>query len=54
MANIKINGTQLEKMLHNGLNNLMRHKEEVNKLNVFPVADGDTGTHMSLTLSHGR
>ena len=53
MANIKINGTQLEKMLHNGLNNLMRHKEEVNKLNVFPVADGDTGTNMSLTLSHG-
>jgi len=53
MATIKINGTQLEKMLRNGLNNLLEHKEEVNKLNVFPVADGDTGTNMSLTLSHG-
>ena len=26
------------------------HSEEVNKLNVFPVPDGDTGTNMSLTL----
>ena len=25
-------------------------KEEVNRLNVFPVPDGDTGTNMSLTL----
>ena len=25
--------------------------EEINKLNVFPVPDGDTGTNMSLTLS---
>ena len=25
--------------------------EEINKLNVFPVPDGDTGTNMSLTLN---
>ncbi|MCI6843780.1 MAG: DAK2 domain-containing protein, partial [Coriobacteriaceae bacterium] len=24
--------------------------EDINKLNVFPVPDGDTGTNMSLTL----
>jgi DAK2 domain fusion protein YloV len=29
---------------------LSARKEEVNKLNVFPVPDGDTGTNMSLTL----
>ena len=29
---------------------LTQHKEDVNKLNVFPVPDGDTGTNMSLTL----
>lgn len=29
---------------------LSKHKEDVNKLNVFPVPDGDTGTNMSLTL----
>ncbi|MGN0302594.1 MAG: DAK2 domain-containing protein, partial [Anaerotardibacter sp.] len=26
-------------------------KEEINRLNVFPVPDGDTGTNMSLTLA---
>lgn len=29
---------------------LDERKEEINKLNVFPVPDGDTGTNMSLTL----
>ena len=29
---------------------LTDHKDEVNKLNVFPVPDGDTGTNMSLTM----
>lgn len=29
---------------------LSSRKEEINKLNVFPVPDGDTGTNMSLTL----
>lgn len=31
-------------------NELSARKEEINKLNVFPVPDGDTGTNMSLTL----
>ena len=30
--------------------NLTARKDEVNRLNVFPVPDGDTGTNMSLTL----
>jgi DAK2 domain fusion protein YloV len=29
---------------------LKAHREEVNRLNVFPVPDGDTGTNMSLTM----
>ena len=29
---------------------LSSRKEEINRLNVFPVPDGDTGTNMSLTL----
>lgn len=29
---------------------LNERKEEINRLNVFPVPDGDTGTNMSLTL----
>ena len=30
--------------------NLSSRKDEINRLNVFPVPDGDTGTNMSLTL----
>ncbi len=29
---------------------LSQRKEEINRLNVFPVPDGDTGTNMSLTI----
>ncbi len=34
----------------NASKNLSARKEEINKLNVFPVPDGDTGTNMSLTI----
>lgn len=30
---------------------LAARKDEINRLNVFPVPDGDTGTNMSLTLA---
>lgn len=53
MKNRKIDGIQLEKMLRNGLANLRSHEDEVNKLNVFPVPDGDTGTNMCATLENG-
>ena len=29
---------------------LSARKEEINRLNVFPVPDGDTGTNMTLTI----
>ena len=40
-------------MIKNGLANLQQHEEEANRLNVFPVPDGDTGTNMVLTLGNG-
>ncbi|WP_405340912.1 DAK2 domain-containing protein [Ruminococcus sp.] len=49
----RINGIHLEKMINNGLAYLQQHEEEVNRLNVFPVPDGDTGTNMALTLGNG-
>ena len=48
-----IDGIQLKNMLVNGLNVLSNEEDEINALNVFPVADGDTGTNMRLTLEHG-
>lgn len=53
MSEKRINGFQLEQMLKNGLANLMPREEEINRLNVFPVSDGDTGTNMRMTLEHG-
>lgn len=49
----RINGFQLEQMLKNGLAALQTREEEINRLNVFPVSDGDTGTNMRLTLENG-
>ena len=40
-------------MLKNGLANLQSREDEINRLNVFPVSDGDTGTNMRLTLAGG-
>ena len=53
MAVKRINGTELEQMLRNGLANLRAEEDEINRLNVFPVPDGDTGTNMVKTLEHG-
>lgn len=45
-----INAKLFRHMILSGANNLQNHKELVDKLNVFPVPDGDTGTNMSLTI----
>ena len=47
-----IEGKMLRDMFVSGANNLQNHKELVDKLNVLPVPDGDTGTNMSLTISY--
>ena len=47
-----INGKTLRDMIVSGANNLQNNKDLVDKLNVFPVPDGDTGTNMSLTISY--
>ena len=53
MAVKRINGIVLEQMLRSGLANLQLQEKEINRLNVFPVPDGDTGTNMCMTLAHG-
>ncbi|MBP5312240.1 MAG: DAK2 domain-containing protein [Clostridia bacterium] len=53
MAVYRINGSDFEKMMLGALKNVTEHEAEINELNVFPVPDGDTGTNIMLTLSHG-
>jgi len=45
-----IDGNMLKKMIIAGANELNRHRQAIDALNVFPVPDGDTGTNMSYTL----
>ncbi|WP_026389146.1 DAK2 domain-containing protein [[Acholeplasma] multilocale] len=40
-------------MIQSGVNNLYNNYPHIDKLNVFPVPDGDTGTNMNLTATNG-
>src|SRR5438046_7419031 len=45
-----VDGPLFKQALLGSLNWLAANQEEINRLNVFPVPDGDTGTNMLLTL----
>ncbi len=47
---IILDGALFQRALYGAYKKLNEKKEEVNRLNVFPVPDGDTGTNMSLTM----
>lgn len=49
----RINGYDFQLMVQSALNNIHLAEHRVNSMNVFPVADGDTGTNMRLTLENG-
>ena len=46
-----LDGTRLHRALVAGVNNVLSRQEYLNKINVFPVPDGDTGTNMAFTLT---
>jgi len=45
-----LSGTDLSAALRAGIYRLISCEEVINKINVFPVPDGDTGTNLALTL----
>ena len=45
-----LDGIRLYRVLYAGFQNLLEDQEYLNKINVFPVPDGDTGTNMAFTL----
>ena len=53
MSRQTIDGKIYSKMLEGGAALLALHIQEINDLNVFPVADGDTGTNMARTINGG-
>ena len=46
-----LDGARLHRALVAGANNVLSRQDYLNKINVFPVPDGDTGTNMAFTLN---
>jgi DegV family protein with EDD domain len=47
-----LDGNQIYQAFYSGLLRVRAAQERLNHINVFPVADGDTGTNITATLSH--
>lgn len=45
-----LDGTRLRNAILAGISHLEQYQDYLNKINVFPVPDGDTGTNMFLTM----
>jgi DegV family protein with EDD domain len=45
-----LGGAELSDALRAGIHRVIASEEVINKINVFPVPDGDTGTNLALTL----
>ncbi len=45
-----LDGSALRAWAHTAVGDLITHIDEINRLNVFPVADSDTGTNMLFTM----
>ncbi len=50
MKSSRIDGDDLRNWFRFGLKEVMGHRHYLNEINVFPVADGDTGTNLTVTL----
>ncbi|CQD11704.1 dihydroxyacetone kinase [Mycolicibacterium conceptionense] len=50
MSARRLDGPALRAWAHTAVDDLISHTDEINRLNVFPVADADTGTNMLFTM----
>ncbi len=46
----RLDASALLDWAHTAVGDLIAHADEINRLNVFPVADADTGTNMLFTM----
>lgn len=46
----RLDGPALRDWAHTVVSDLITHIDEINRLNVFPVADSDTGANMLFTM----
>ena len=50
MPDRRLDAAALHDWAHTAVGDLLRHADEINRLNVFPVADSDTGANMLFTM----
>ena len=50
MPDRRLDASALRDWAHTAVGDLLRHADEINLLNVFPVADADTGANMLFTM----
>src|ERR1700742_1937680 len=50
MSARRLDASALRDWAHMAVGDLISHTDEINRLNVFPVADSDTGTNMLFTM----
>jgi uncharacterized protein len=50
MSDRRLDASALRDWAHTAVGELITHTDEINRLNVFPVADADTGTNMLFTM----
>lgn len=50
MAGRRLDACALRRWAHTSVGDLITHTDEINRINVFPVADADTGTNMLFTM----
>lgn len=50
MTAARLDAPALRRWAHTAVGHLITHTDEINRLNVFPVADSDTGTNMLFTM----
>lgn len=54
VESLELDASAFANALLSGIYRVASHQEALNRINVFPVADGDTGTNLALTLLAAR
>lgn len=52
MKNLEMNGYQLYDFIAAGAKKVIANQKYLNKINVFPIADGDTGSNLAFTMNN--
>jgi len=52
MVNLEMNGYQMYDFIAAGAKKVIANQKYLNKINVFPIADGDTGSNLAFTMNN--